>query len=189
MEMAIAFLGLLIVLGIIAIKMTNPELQYHFSQKDQLFTPVERSFLTLIEDAIGSEYRILCRVRLADLLSAKQHNAQTKAALKTAKSKELNFVLCRKSDMRPIAAIDLVNPNEQYKQQKDWFVTGALDSARIAHVRIKVKSGYKASDIRTCIVNKIISYGQTLDSKPMLESNKRLTRPLRSNKKVNPQAA
>ena len=189
MELAMAFIGILIVFSIIAIKLSNPELQYHFSQKDQLFTATERTFLNLLEVAVGTEYRILCRVRLADLLSAKHANAQAKAALKTAKSKELNFVLCRKTDMRPIAAIDLVNPQDKYKQQKDWFVTGALDSAKIAHVRIKVKAGYTPNDIRTCIMNKIISYGQTLDMPSVTQTNKRPTRPLRSSRKPNPEAA
>ncbi len=59
--------------------------------------------------------------------------------------------------MSPIIAIDLVRNTgkDGYKSQRDFYVSGALDSARIPHVRIKVRSGYKVQDIRECIQAKL----------------------------------
>ena len=59
--------------------------------------------------------------------------------------------------MHIIAAIDLVNNNGRggHKAKKDWFVTGALESANIPHIRMKVKTGYKANEVRSAILYKI----------------------------------
>jgi len=71
--------------------------------------------------------------------------------------RQLDFVLCNKNDMSPVIAIDLVHSGgkDGYKKQRDWYVSSALDAARIPHLRIKVKSGYTAQEIRECIDTKL----------------------------------
>lgn len=52
----------------LSIVRSQPDIDVAFQRKSQLFTPVERSFILLLEQAVGNEFRILCRVRLADVL-------------------------------------------------------------------------------------------------------------------------
>ena len=58
---------------------------FPFHKKTQLFTHIERSFLHLLERAVGGQYKIINRVKLADILELKD-NADNKtrraAALK-----------------------------------------------------------------------------------------------------------
>lgn len=159
MELAIVLMILLIIVAVGAMKLHEPGLTFPFKKKGNLFTPVERTFLELIEEAVGKEFRILCRVKMSDILAIHQNadKKTSKDAATRAGSKNLDFVLCSKVDMSPIIAIDLVHSNgkEGYKSQRDFFVSGALDAAHIPHVRIKVRSGYKAQDIRECIQAKL----------------------------------
>jgi len=154
MELAIILMMLLIVVALGAIKLSDGGVAFPFRRKPQLFTPVEHSFLNLIEQAMGREFRIVCRVRLNDLVAVRQSaNKKTASqAISRASSRQLDFVLVDKHDMSPVLAIDLVHSQgkDGYKSQKDWFVTGALDAAGLPHARIKVKSGYTVDDIREC---------------------------------------
>jgi hypothetical protein len=159
MEFAILVMVLLVIIAVSAMKLNEPQLTFPFKKKSNLFTPVERNFLALIEEAVGKDYRILCRVKIVDILAVSESTDKktTKNAINKANSKYLDFVLCSKDDMTPVLAIDLVHNNgkEGYKTQRDWFVNGSLDAASIPHARIKVRSDYKAQDIKDCIEAKL----------------------------------
>ena len=191
MELAIILMMLLIVVALGAIKLSDGGVAFPFRRKPQLFTPVEHTFLNLIEQAVGREFRIVCRVRLNDLIAVRQSTNKKTAsqALSRASSRQLDFVLVNKHDMSPVMAIDLVHSQgkEGYKSQKDWFVTGALDAAGLPHARIKVKSGYTGDDIRECLENKLIPYRRLQQKMAQLpthnpEPTKRPTRPIRSSR-------
>lgn len=191
MELAIILMMLLIVVALGAIKLSDGGMAFPFRRKPQLFTQVEYSFLTLIEQAVGREFRVMCRVRLNDMVAVRQSTKKKTAsqALSRASSRQLDFVLVEKDTMSPVLAIDLVHNQgkDGYKTQKDWFVTGALDAAGVPHVRIKVKSGYSIEDIRECLENKLVPYRrlqQKMAQQPTLnpEPTKRPTRPIRSSR-------
>ena len=191
MELAIILMMLLIVVALGAIKLSDGGVAFPFRRKSQLFTPVEHSFLNLIEQAMGREFRIICRVRLSDIVSVRQSaNKKTASqAISRASSRQLDFILVDKQDMSPILAIDLVHNQgkEGYKTQRDWFVSGALDAAGVPHARIKVKSGYTVADIRECLENKLSPYRRIQQKRSQRpphnpEPTKRPTRPVRSSR-------
>lgn len=191
MELAIILMMLLIVVAAGAMKLSDNGVSFPYRQKPQLFTPVEHSFLKLIEQAAGQEFRIVCRVRLSDVITVRQqaNKKSARSAHTRAASRQLDFVLCDREDMRPILAIDLVHSQgkDGYKSQKDWFVTGALDAAGVPHARIKVKSGYSVEDIRECLENKLVPYRRMQQKLAQLPTHnpktpKRPTRPLRSSR-------
>ncbi|WP_026375902.1 DUF2726 domain-containing protein [Aestuariibacter salexigens] len=195
MELAIILMMLLIVVAIGAIKLSDQGLSFPFKRRTQLLTPVERSFLELLERAVGNKFRIMCRVRLTDIISLRQstNKKQGKVALSRANGKHLDFVLCSRTDMSPIVAIDLVHNagKEGYKTNRDWFISGTLDAAKIPHVRIKVKSGYTVEDIRGVIDAKLAPLRRVDTSLPALDAptpkmndKKRPTRPIRSSRPV-----
>lgn len=195
MELAIVLMMILIVVAVAAIKLSDQGLAFPFKRRTNLFSQVERTFLDLIEQAVGGRYRVVCRVRLTDIIALRQNTDKkiAKSAVLRATGKQLDFVLCDKTDMSPIVAIDLVHKQgkEGYKAQRDWFVSGALDAARIPHLRIKVKSGYTPQEIREAIDAKLAPVKQK-QPKPLIHGTQnpdnpnfeRPTRPLRSNRPV-----
>ncbi|MFT4937218.1 MAG: hypothetical protein ACI88A_000232 [Paraglaciecola sp.] len=199
MELAIVLMMLLIIVAVGAMKLNEPRLAFPFKKKTNLFTPVERSFLELIEEAVGGRYRVLCRVKLTDIVAVRQSTDKktSKNAFTRAGGRSLDFVLCSKQDMTPVMAIDLVHQNpakDGYKSQRDWFTTGSLDAARIPHVRIKVRSGYQAKDIRDCIEARLAPSVIKQSKTPIIQGTNntvidtanptRPTRPLHPNRPV-----
>ena len=198
MELAIVLMMLLIIVAVGAMKLNEPGLAFPFKKKANLFTPVERSFLELIEEAVGGRYRVLCRVKLTDIVAIRQSTDKktTKNSLSRAGGRNLDFVLCSRQDMMPVMAIDLVHKNgkDGYKSQRDWFTSGSLDAARIPHVRIKVRSGYQAKDIRDCIDARLAPSIVKPSKIPIIQGTKnnevdaanptRPTRPLHPNRPV-----
>ncbi len=173
MELAIVLFMLLIVVTVGALKLNDGGLAFPFTRKTNLFTPVERQFLDLLEASVGDKYRIICRVRLVDILAVrpKTEKKTLRTAMQRAAGHHLDFVLCDKEDLSPVIAVDLVhqkNKKDGYKTQRDWFLSGALDAARIPHLRIKVKGGYKPADIRACINAKLAPIKYKEPKKPLV---------------------
>lgn len=198
MEIAIILLAVLICVSVLAVKLNDNKVDFPFAGKKQLFTSAERQFLHLIEQSVGNEFRVLCRVKLTDLLSLRSNTDRKVAnsALLRAGSKQLDFVLCDRNDMTPVMAIDLVFGlgKDGHNTQRDFFVSGALDTASIPHVRIKAKGGYTVTDIRECIEAKLIPlrrrqgkipFSPAVTAQPsILTTNKRPTRPLSASRRV-----
>ncbi|MDU0352865.1 DUF2726 domain-containing protein [Paraglaciecola aquimarina] len=196
MELAIILMMLLIIVAVGAMKLHEPALGFPFQKKTHLFTAVERSFIDLIENAVGRDFRILCRVKMSDVLAVRKtaDKKTVKNALSKAGSKQFDFVLCSKDTMTPLLAIDLVHSNgkDGYKNQRDYFVNGALDAARIPHIRIKVKAGYTVKDIQECIYAKLPKQKQaalpllprTANLASEFATQARPTRPIKTNKTV-----
>ena len=159
MEIIVILLISLLIIAIAAVKMNDQGFSFPFAKRNSLLTPAERGFLNLLEQAVGNEYRIISRVRLTDVVSVRNgiSKRQSRAAMIKANGRYLDYVLCDKHDITPIAAIDLVNnvSREGYKSKKDWFISGVLDAAAIPHIRIKVKPGYRPQEIRECIRAKL----------------------------------
>lgn len=197
MELAIILMMLLIVVALTALKLNDGGLSFPFKRKASLLSQTELTFLDLIENAVGTQYRVLCRVRLSEVLSLRQNTDKrtAKHALLKASSRQLDFVLCSKHDMSPVIAVDLVNntSKEGYKKQRDWYVSSALDAARIPHLRIKAKSGYSPADIRECIEAKLAPL-QRKTPKPVMPGtqnpdNPRADKPKRPIRSSRPVAA
>lgn len=196
MEIAIILMALLICISVVAIKYSNDQIEYPFAVKRQLFTAAERQFLSLIENAVAGEFRVISRVRLSDLLSLRKDTSDkiAKSALQRAGSKQVDFVLCDKTDMTPIMVIDLVygsGPNG-HNTQKDFFVNGALETASIPHVRIKAKAGYTVIEIKECIEAKLVPLRRRQGKLPfgahekpsLIKAHQRPTRPLNTSRNV-----
>ena len=136
MEIAIILMMLLLLVSVGAIKLADNGVAYPFRKRQQLFTPVEHSFLNLLEQAVGREFRIVCRVKLNDLVQVRKasNKKQASAALSRATGKQLDFVLCDRSDMTPVLAIDLVHkmpmvvtkPSETGSSLERWMRLASL---------------------------------------------------------------
>lgn len=179
MEFALlSILVLVVVASVVASKFTddggNP---YPFTRKTSIFTQVESSFLNLLERAVGDQYKIVSRVKLIDIIDCKKGLSvkAKRAAIAKAKNKQLDYILIDKEKMTIVAAVDLVNNanKDGHKAQRDWFVNGALEAAGIPHIRMKVKSGYRPSEVRDAIMFKL-GKPATANSRP---TRNRITKP------------
>lgn len=132
---------------------------FPFTKKSQLFTQVERSYLNLLEKAVGPHYKIINRVKMADLIELRQNtDIKTKrSALMKLNAKYLDYVLVDVETMAIVAAIDLVNNTsaDGHKAIPDWFVSGSLEASGIPYIRMKVKAGYTIAEVQQGLAAKL----------------------------------
>ncbi|MFW6414281.1 MAG: DUF2726 domain-containing protein [Verrucomicrobiota bacterium] len=123
-----------------------------------LFTPAERSFLGVIDKAIDGQYRVMGKVRLADLITTvKGMNAsERQKAFNKITGKHLDFVVCRVSDLVPVVAIELDDKshNSKTRIERDKFIEQALSSAGIPLVRYKAQRQYNTE----AVLNKLTPF-------------------------------
>ena len=149
-----ALISLIVVVALLASRLNDNSFPFPFDRKTTIFTPAEKNFQTLVEQALGDNYRVLNRVKLADILTIRNgvSNKASQTAKNNAESKYLDFAICERDSMKLVGVIDLVDTaGKGYKVKKDWFVSGALEAASIPHLRIKVKPSYSVKDIQNCI--------------------------------------
>lgn len=149
-----AMISLIVIVALLASRLNDNSFPFPFEKKATIFTPAEKNFQNLVEEAIGGKYRVINRVKLSDITTIRNgvSSKASQTATTKADNKYLDFVICDKDSMTLLATIDLVDTNGKgYKMKKDWFVTGALEAASIPHIRIKVKPHYTLDEIRGCI--------------------------------------
>jgi hypothetical protein len=154
-----AMISLIVIVALLASRLNDNTFPFPFEKKNAVFTPAEKNFQNLVEQALGNKYRVINRVKLSDMLKIR-NGVSSKAgqtATNNADNKYLDFAICERETMKLLAAIDLVDTQGKgYKIKKDWFVSGALEAASIPHIRIKVKSNYSVDEIRACIYSRLL---------------------------------
>ena len=154
-----ALISLIVIVGVLASRLNDNSFPFPFDSKPAVFTPAEKNFQNLVEQAMGSKYRIINRVKLSDIVTIRNgvSNRASQSAATNAEGKYLDFVICERNSMKLLGAIDLVDTQGKgYKIKKDWFVSGALEASAIPHLRIKVKANYTLDEIRACINSRLL---------------------------------
>lgn len=120
-----------------------------------LLTPAERSFLGVLEQAVGGQYRVYAQVRLADLLAVKA--TSSRSARTTAQNringKHADFVLCEKETLEIVCAIELDDASHQKarRKERDNFVEEACRAAGLPLARFVARASYTIQDLRESI--------------------------------------
>ena len=154
-----AMISLIVIVAMLASRLNDNSFPFPFDKKESLFTPAEKNFQNLLEQALGGKYRIINRVKLADLVTIRNgvSSRAGQTALTNAESKYIDFAICDRESMNLCGVIDLVDTQGKgYKIKKDWFVSGALEASSIPHIRIKVKANYTVDEIRSCIYSRLL---------------------------------
>ncbi len=145
----------LLALTVLALKVKQPGRRsedYPYTKRPILFSPAERSFLGVLDQAVGEEYRIFGKVRVADIVDAQQgldaRGRQT--ALNRVTNKHFDFVLCRKSDLSVICAIELNDQSHQRRkrQERDAFLAGVCQAVGVPLLQVPAQRGYAIPELR-----------------------------------------
>lgn len=91
-----------------------------------LFSAAEQKFLAHLEQAVGSQFRVFGKVRIADVAHVKPGLSRSmhQAALNRIASKHFDFVVCRPHDLAVVCAVELNDRTHGSKRakQRDAFV-------------------------------------------------------------------
>ncbi|MEZ6129980.1 MAG: DUF2726 domain-containing protein [Planctomycetaceae bacterium] len=133
----------------------TPDLPYQ--RKDYLLTKAERSFLGVLQNAVGNQYLIFAKVRLADLVFIPRGTDKRQSHFNRIQSKHIDFVLCDHDVVRPLLAIELDDSshNRADRQERDGFVDSALAAAGLPILHVTARSGYNVQELANAIQQQI----------------------------------
>jgi len=127
-----------------------------YERIEKLFTSAERSFLGVLEQVVGGQYRVFGKIRLGDIIRPRK--GVSKSAWATAKNridrKHVDFAICDPRTLQVIGVIELDDASHSglKRQRTDKFVDAALAAAGVPIVRIPAQRGYTPAEIRDRIL-------------------------------------
>jgi hypothetical protein len=117
-----------------------------------LMSPTERSFLGALERAVAGEYRIMAKVRMADVIAVKPglEGMAHRIAFNMIKGRHLDFVAYHPLTFEVMFVVELHNrgPIESEGLTRNDFVDNALRSAGIPIFHFNMHRFYKVQEIR-----------------------------------------
>ena len=135
--------------------------QHPYNKIDSLFTPAERSFLGVLNQAIEDNAFVFGKVRVADVLKPSKGTSRKiwQTAFNKINSKHFDFVLCDKKDLSVLCAIELNDKSHNSKKRKDRdaFLTAACESAMLPLIQIPAQAAYNIDAIRQTLISHLSS--------------------------------
>ena len=157
----IIILTLLIAIAFYKNKIQSTDGQY--KKQRVLFSPAERSFLGVLNQAIEDNATIFGKVRVADVLTPIAGLPRNKWQILFNKisSKHFDFVICDKQDLSVLCAIELDDKthNSKTRKTRDAFLKSACISANLHLIQIPAKSAYNVDEIRQTLLTHLSGSG------------------------------
>jgi very-short-patch-repair endonuclease len=165
-----AVLGIVVVLVVLAVgalirvssnlvssKMT-PAPTFPYQRETHLVSPAERSFLGVLEQAVGDQYRVMGKVRLADVIKVRfgMNGKGRQSAFNRIQSKHVDFVVCTAKDLAVQYVVELDDKSHERatRQGRDEFVDQALQAAGVPIFHFSAKRSYAVMDVQKVLAAK-----------------------------------
>lgn len=160
---------IIIVLVLKVFKRKNTEKHVEYIQKDNLFSPAERSFLGVLESAISTDTRVFGKVRVADVLSPAETNNKSswQIAFNKIAAKHFDFVLCDKSSLNVKAVIELDDKSHNFRKVRirDAFINDICKNAKLPIIRFPAKQAYVVDDVKQHIFSALGEHSNEVEDK------------------------
>jgi very-short-patch-repair endonuclease len=136
-----------------------------YERREKLFSPAERSFFGALERAVGVEYRVFGKVRLADVIRPRRglsNNARTSARNRIDR-KQVDFILCdsKTLEVQVVIELDDSSHSQASRRERDEFLDKALAAAGVPIVHIAAQRSYVPAEIRDKITDILKSARET----------------------------
>jgi len=117
-----------------------------------LFSAAERSFLGVLDQAVGPEHRVFGKVRVADVAAVKPGlgNSARQGALNRIAAKHFDFLVCRCGDLSVVCAVELNDKSHssQRAQARDELLANVCRVINLPLLTVPAKAGYSPQDVR-----------------------------------------
>jgi len=116
-----------------------------------LFSPAERSFLGVLEQVINNRYRLMGKIRLADIVKVKSglNKSARQSAFNKIQSKHIDIVACDPTTLSVLFVIELDDKthSQSKRQNRDQFIDNVLRAAGIPIIHFTAKNSYSLQEI------------------------------------------
>lgn len=118
-----------------------------------LFSTAERSFLGVLDQAVGPAFRVFGKVRVADVAVVKPglSNSARQGALNRVAQKHFDFAVCRVNELNVVCAIELNDKSHfsQRAQARDDLLVKVCQVINLPRLQIPAKQAYVLQDLRS----------------------------------------
>lgn len=92
----------------------RPAVRLPYQLKQPFFSPAERAQLELLEQAVGSDFHILAKVRLAEVVevTAIPRRSPWYHATNRISAASFDFLLCDKQHLAPVCAVEIEDASD-----------------------------------------------------------------------------
>lgn len=131
---------------------------YEYDAHKNLMSIAELSFYHSLNKAVGDNYLIFAKVRVADVLKPKKnlyHRSEWQKAFNRISSKHFDFVLCDPKTMSICKVVELNDKSHQKPERilRDSFITVACSTADLPLIMIDARRSYCLSELKFQIEN------------------------------------
>ncbi|MDF2181869.1 DUF2726 domain-containing protein [Neptuniibacter sp. CAU 1671] len=127
-------------------------------------TPVEMTFRSILEKAVGDRYRVHCKVPITQLIEPSQAKSpgQVKRALRAVSGKIIDYVVCNATDGEIICLVEL--DDHRYESNKDYRrdleLEGFCYQVALPILRVPVQKGYNLTELIERFENTVASMSE-----------------------------
>ncbi|OQY55820.1 MAG: topoisomerase [Candidatus Parabeggiatoa sp. nov. 2] len=134
---------------------TDATSEYPYQKQGLLFSPAERSFLSVLSQVVREDIQVFGKVRVADVITPRKNMSRREwqKAFNKISAKHFDFLLCEKTDVSIICAIELDDKSHQSNRRKsrETFLENACRSAGVPLARFPVRATYNISEIKKAL--------------------------------------
>ena len=129
--------------------------------QEKFFTDAERSFLGVLDAISDNDWRILGKVRVADVITP-QKGLDKKvwwSMFAKISSKHFDYLICDKTSMLPIMVVELDDKSHSTKRAKkrDELINLTCQQAGLPLARFKVKTSYQLAEVKERLLAELIT--------------------------------
>jgi very-short-patch-repair endonuclease len=143
----------------------NREPAFPYDPADALLTPAEKAFFAILQQAVGEDFNLFAKVRLADLVVVRRglRSKFRMRAFNRICGKHIDFVLCDPDSYAVLAAIELDDRSHERRarRQRDIFIDGALTAAGIPVLHVAAQRRYSVAKLRDQVLTCLETSGPT----------------------------
>lgn len=129
----VAFICFALVFFVKQRQFNHPALRMPYTLKKPFFQPSEAELLSLLQQAVGKRFLILCKVRVADVVevTAVPRRGHWYQAVNRISAARFDFLLCDLQTLEPRCAVEMEQPSEVNAFVDELCQTIALPLVRL----------------------------------------------------------
>ena len=129
-----------------------------YRKRESLFSPAERSFFGVLNQAVGPGFRVFGKVRVGDVLAPEEGltTSQRAGALNRINRMHFDFIVCAADDLSIVCAVELDDKSHQQarRQRRDVFLAEACQTAGFVLINFPAQHAYSVPEVAAAIAKK-----------------------------------
>ena len=142
------------------------ESPFPYEPAKALLTAGERAFSRVLYEAVGGDFQICHKVRLADVIVVRPgtSNKHRMRCFGRISSKHLDFVLCDPDTFAILAVVELDDRShrEASRRERDAFIDEAITAAGLPILHVPAQRSYSARKLRSQILDLLHTGGAVI---------------------------